>query len=180
MNTYIALLRGVNVSGKNKIKMVELKQLFINLGFCNVVTYIQSGNVIFSSEETNNSKIEKQLITAIKTNFGHSIKILVLKKNELAMAFKSNPFLNKSYIDFKKMCATFLDNIPNKEGKAKVFALANSEEEVIFKENIIYLYCPKGFGSSKLSNNNIEAKLKVSATSRNWNTVTKLVELSNQ
>jgi len=180
MPAYIALLRGINVSGKNKIKMVELKQLLINVGFSNVVTYIQSGNVVFSSEETNTSKIEKQIVTAIQGNFGFSIKTLVLEKMELINVFESNPFKENTNFDFKKICATFLEKIPNEEGKAKVFALADSDEQVVFKDKTAYLYCPNGFGRTKLTNNNIENKLKFSATSRNWNTVTKLVELSNQ
>lgn len=180
MNIFIALLRGINVSGKNKIKMVELKQLFSDIGFSEITTYIQSGNVIFSSEELNTSKLENKLVTEIRNKFGHSIKVLVLKKKELETAFKSNPFINKTDFDFKKTCATFLDKIPTEEGIEKVKLLAAKDELLIFKNKTIYLYCPNGFGRTKLSNNNIENKLKVSATSRNWNTITKLVELSNQ
>ena len=78
MNIYIALLRGINVSGKNKIKMTELKQLCLDIGFSEITTYIQSGNVIFSTQEINTSKIENKLVTAVKNKFGHSIKVLVL------------------------------------------------------------------------------------------------------
>lgn len=180
MNTFIALLRGINVSGKNKIKMVELKQLFLDNGFCEITTYIQSGNVIFSSEEIDTSKIENKLVTEVKNKFGYSIKVLVLKKKELETAFRSNPFITESDFDFKKTCATFVDKIPTEDGIEKVRALAAKDELLFFKNKTIYLYCPNGFGRTKLSNNNIENKLKVSATSRNWNTITKLVELSNQ
>ena len=180
MNCYIALLRGINVSGKNKIKMVDLKQLFLNLGFTNVSTYIQSGNVIFSSEEINISKIEQLIIDEIKIKFKYSVKLLVVKKSELESVFKSNPFLNQKNIDLKKTCATFLNKKPTEEGIAKVKELAAKDKFIIFKNKTAYLYCPNGFGRTKLSNNNIEAKLKISATSRNWNTITKLVELSNQ
>ena len=180
MNTFIALLRGINVSGKNKIKMTELKQLFLDIGFREITTYIQSGNVIFSSEEIDTSKIENKLVTEVKNIFGHSIKVLVLKKEELETAFKSNPFINGTDYDFKKTCATFLNKTPSEEGIEKVRALAAKDELLIFKNKTVYIYCPDGFGRTKLSNSNIENKLKVSATSRNWNTVTKLVELSNQ
>jgi len=180
MNIYIALLRGINVSGKNKIKMTELKQLCLDIGFSEITTYIQSGNVIFSTQEINTSKIENKLVTAVKNKFGHSIKVLVLKKKELETVFKSNPFINEANFNFKKTCATFLDKIPTEEGMAKVRALAAKDELLNFKNKTVYLYCPNGFGRTKLSNNNIENKLKVSATSRNWNTITKLVELSNQ
>ncbi len=180
MSTYIALLRGINVSGKNKIKMVELKQLFLNLGFCNVVTYIQSGNVLFSTKKISTVKIEELIINEIKKHFNYSIKVLILKKNEFEAVYKANPLLNNISFDLKKVCVVFLNKTPSKEGIKNVKSLASKDEIVIFKDRTAYLYCPKGFGSTKLSNNNIEAKLNVSATSRNWNTVTKLVELSNQ
>jgi len=179
MKTFIALLRGINVSGKNKIKMVELKQLFLDLGFSNITTYIQSGNVIFSSEEINTSKIENLLVTEIKSKFGYSITVLILKKKELETVFKSTPFSNEEDFDFKKICVTFLDKIPTEEGIAKVKTLAAKDELLIFKNKTAYIYCPNGFGRTKLSNNNIESKLKLSATSRNWNTITKLIELSS-
>lgn len=179
MNTYIALLRGINVSGYNKIKMVDLQQLFKNEGFENVITYIQSGNVIFSSDEIYISKIEQTIINRIEKQFSYTINVLVLKKNELEKVYNSNPFVEIDNLDFKKVAVAFLDTIPTKEGIAKVEALAATEEKVRCIEKAMYLYCPNGFGKTKLTNNTIETKLKVSATSRNWNTITKLVELSN-
>lgn len=179
MNVYIALLRGINVSGHNKIKMVDLQQLFKNEGFKNVITYIQSGNVIFSSEGIDISKMGKTITNAIKKQFSYKIYVLVLKKNELEKVFNSNPFFEIDALDFKKIAVTFLENIPTKEGIARVEALATFEEKLTFTDKTIYLYCPNGFGRTKLSNNNIEAKLKTIATTRNWNTITKLIELSN-
>lgn len=180
MQTYIALLRGINVAGHNKIKMAALKQLFIDLGFSEIVTYIQSGNVVFHSKEINTSTIEKAIINAIEKEFGYAIKVLVLKKLEIDAALKFNPFNPETDYDFKKIGVTFLEKNPTEEGISKVRDLAAAEEQVMFKEKMVYLYCPNGFGRTKLSNNNIETKLKVSATSRNWNTITKLVKLSNQ
>ncbi|UMB60667.1 DUF1697 domain-containing protein [Lutibacter sp. A80] len=180
MHIYIALLRGINVSGKNKIKMIELKQLFLDIGFSEVNTYIQSGNVIFSTNQTNTLKIEQLITTKIKEQFKYAVKVLILKKDELETAFNTSPFLNKTTFDLKKTCATFLDKIPTNEGILKVKELAAKNEIVLFKNKIAYLYCPNGLGSTKLTNKNIETKLKISATSRNWNTVTRLVELSNK
>ncbi|SFS29688.1 DUF1697 domain-containing protein [Lutibacter maritimus] len=179
MNTYIALLRGINVSGHNKIKMVDLQQLFINNGYTNVTTYIQSGNVIFSSDELNTSKIEHTIINEIKKQFSYAIKVLVLKKSELTAIYNFNAFKNITELDFKNVCVTILKENPAEEGIEKVKSLAAPDEKIIFKERNVYIYCPNGFGRTKLSNTNIEAKLKVYATSRNWNTITKLVELSN-
>lgn len=103
MTIYIALLRGINVSGHNKIKMVELKQLFNDLGFNEVTTYIQSGNVIFQSEELATNKIEQIIIEAIEKKFGYSIKVLVLTKNDLKTIFESNPFIQRENIDITKL-----------------------------------------------------------------------------
>lgn len=180
MNNYIALLRGINVSGKNKIKMVELKQLFLNMGLTEVVTYIQSGNVIFSAEETKTSIIEQLIIDQIKKHLNYSIHVLVLKKVELETVFKSNPFIENTSIDIKKLCTTFLKTTPTEEGILKVKSLAAEDELLVFKDKTAYLYCPNGFGRTKLSNNNIENKLNTTATTRNWNTITKLIALSNK
>lgn len=179
MNTYIALLRGINVSGHNKIKMVDLQQLFLTIGHSNVTTYIQSGNVIFSSEANDISKMEQTIIHEIEKQFSYAIKVIVLKKSELEVIYNFNGFEAIDELDFKKVCVTILKEKPTEEGIEKVKALAAADEKIIFKEKNVYIYCPNGFGRTKLSNNNIEAKLNFSATSRNWNTITKLVELSN-
>ena len=179
MTTYIALLRGINVSGHNKIKMVELKQLFIDLDFNEVTTYIQSGNVIFQSEQINLTKIEQQIIIAIKQTFGYSINVLILTKSELKTIFESNPFLERNTIDITKLHVTILKNEPDEEGITKIskFNYINDDEFKILNKSV-YLHCPNGVGNSKLTINLFENKLKTSATSRNWRTITKLVELS--
>jgi uncharacterized protein (DUF1697 family) len=181
MNIYIALLRGINVSGHNKIKMADLKQLFIAEGYSNVTTYIQSGNIIFESVETDTFKIENQLIEAIKFKYGFVIKILILTKKQLGSIFNSNPFLkDNDTIDITKLCVTVLNKTPYNDGISQIEALNNSSDDV-FKiiNKSIFLHCPNGFGSTKLTNNLFEKKLKVDATTRNWKTITKLVELSN-
>ena len=138
MKPYIALLRGINVSGHNKIKMVELKQLFVDLAFKNVITYIQSGNVIFTSTENSISKIESSIIKAVKMEFGYDLKVLVITKNNLETVFKSNPYLEINAIDITKLCVTFLKDIPTLENLSQIEALvANSEDEFkLFKKSI--------------------------------------------
>ena len=180
MNTFIALLRGINVSGHNKIKMVDLKLLFINIGFYNVDIYIQSGNVIFKSEELNTLKIEKTIITAIEKQFKYSIKVLVLTNTELTTIFNSNPFLDRESIDISKLCATLLNSNPNLDSLHEVIQLGlKNNDELSHLNKTIYLHCPNGFGKTKLTNNLFERKFKVDATTRNWKTITKLIELSN-
>jgi len=181
MKTYIALLRGINVGGHNKIKMLELKQLFVDLGYFDIVTYIQSGNVIFNSKKLNIVEIEKSIIDAIEKQFGYSIKVLVLTKTELNTVFSSNPFILKYPKDISKLSVTLLNNEPELGEVVQIQNLVNSSDdtfEIINKS--VYLYLPDGSRNTKLSNNLFEKKLKSSATSRNWRTITKLVELSTQ
>ncbi len=179
MTTHIALLRGINVSGHNKIKMAELKQLFIDLGFNEVTTYIQSGNVIFQSEQTTISKIEQQIVELVKKEFGHIIKVLVLTKKQLKTVFESNPFLKNKAIDIKALYAILLKDNYIAEGIKLIEPYLTNNEELKLIDNCVYINYPIGAGKSKLTINIIEKKLKTIATSRNWRTITKLVELSN-
>jgi len=180
MQTYIALLRGINVSGHHKIKMVELKQLFENMNFNNVITYIQSGNVVFEAEEKNNSEIEEQIVEHIKKKFGHTIKVLVITKENLLTIFTSNPFLKDEKIGIKTLYVTLLKENFFVEGTKLLEPYLTNNEELKIVGNCAYIQYPGGAGNSKLTINIIEKKLKTTATSRNWRTITKLVELSNQ
>jgi len=181
LTIYIALLRGINVAGHHKIKMAELKQLFVDLSYTNVITYIQSGNVIFQTKKLNSSKIENDIIKAIKAKFGYDLKVLVITKKELKTTFVSNPFLKKGTIDSTKLGITFLRNTPTLENIPQISALvSNSEDEFKIIEKTIYLHLPTGSAKTKLTNNLFERKLKTDATTRNWKTITKLVELSSQ
>ena len=181
MFTYIALLRGINVSGHNKIKMAELKQLFVDLSYNNITTYIQSGNVIFTSKEKNTSKIENNIIKAVQKNFGYDLKVLVITKKELKTVFNSNPFLRNNTLDITKLCVTFLSDTPKNDALPQLEEIAHkSDDEFVIINKNIYLHCPTGFARTKLTNNLFERKLKTDATTRNWKTITKLVELSNE
>ena len=180
MTTYIALLRGINVTGHNKIKMTDLIQLFLDLGYLDVLTYIQSGNVLFKSEEQETSKIEQSIVKAIKNKFEYSVTVLVLVKNQIESIYNSNPFIEKiKNLDRTKLFTTFLNSAPNLEDISELNKLINSiDDEYKIIDNTIYLYCPNGYGKTKLNNNLVEKKLKVNATTRNWKTITKIFELS--
>jgi len=182
INTYIALLRGINVSGHNLIKMTALKQLFLDLGYHDVTTYIQSGNVIFKSNIKESILIGDTIISAISRHFGHDIKVLILTKNELKTIFDSNPFLAKNpMMDISKLYVTILNTEPDLAGMPHLeILMENNDDEFQLIKNAIYLYCPKGYGKTKLNNNLFEKKLQVNTTTRNWKTISKLVELSNQ
>ena len=181
MQTYIALLRGINVSGHNKIKMVDLRLLFNDLKFNNVTSYIQSGNVIFTSSEKDISKIERAIKEAIKKKFDYDVKVLVITKKDILTVFASNPFLENQDPDITKLCVTFLSDFPASENALQLEEFTSTyTDEYKISEKHIYLHCPESFAKTKLTNNLIERKLKLNATSRNWKTITKLVELSNE
>ncbi|MCK5672410.1 MAG: DUF1697 domain-containing protein [Spirochaetales bacterium] len=175
MNTYISILRGINVSGKNIIKMADLKQLYETLGFMEVQTYIQSGNVIFRTKEQNIITIEKTIKEHIITHFGYDIPVLVIKSEKLKKIVETLPFTD---IDTTKLHVTFLSNKCINPPLDQIIEKKASSELVHFTEEAVYIFCPDGYGKTKLSNNFLEKKLKVSATTRNWKTVNKLLELA--
>ncbi|WP_111709552.1 DUF1697 domain-containing protein [Lutibacter citreus] len=182
MPSYIALLRGINVSGKNIIKMAVLRTLLESVDLKEVTTYIQSGNILFKSKISTSKKIEKLIFNTIKKHYDYDVNVLVLSNNQLELIFNSNPFLEqKKDIEISHLYVTLLNNRPNLEGVSQIENLImNNDDEFIIKNKTIYLYCPNGYGKTKLNNNLFERKLNSSATSRNWKTITKLTELSNK
>lgn len=176
MNKFTALLRGINVSGQKQIKMAELKSLFEDLGFKDVETYIQSGNVIFSSKEKSIEKIEEKISSSLKKKFGFEAETIVVTSEEIESVLDKNPFLKRK-TDFEKLYVTFLSEIPNEEYLIKLEASDYSPEQFIIVGKIIYLSLPNGYGRTKLNNNFFEKKLNVSATTRNLKTVKALHEL---
>jgi len=175
MNTYISILRGINVSGKNIIKMTDLKQLYEGLSFIDVQTYIQSGNVIFRTKEQNIVSIEKTITEQISAQYGYDIPVLILKSEKLRKIIESVPFKN---IDTSKLHVTFLTNKCTNSPIDQIMEKKASSELVHLTEEAVYIFCPDGYGKTKLSNNYLEKKLKVAATTRNWKTVNKLLELT--
>lgn len=179
MSTYIALLRGINVSGQKLIKMTELKELFEKQGFQNVLTYIQSGNVIFYSKEKSSDKIKKIISNSIKQEFGFDVGVLVITPDIIEYVLKNNPFIKKKK-EVDKLYVTFLSEQPSAANVKKLNSTNYSPEEYIINGKLVYLYVPNGYGKTKLNNNLFENKLKVEATTRNWKTINKLWELSNK
>ncbi|MFK7749364.1 MAG: DUF1697 domain-containing protein [Kordia sp.] len=168
---YIAILRGINVSGSKKLPMAELRELLAKLGFENIQTYIQSGNVVFKSSQKDQEKIGSQIAEAIKKQYDYEVPVLVKTIAQWKTAIVNNPFTEE---DISKQAITFLASIPEEttidiDGKGDQFKIVHSE---------VYLYCPNGFGRSKLSNNLFERKLKTQATTRNWRTIYKLLDLA--
>lgn len=176
---YITLLRGINVSGQKKIKMLDLKSLYESLGFRNVVTYIQSGNVIFESNDKNKTDLKTKIEGAIDRKYKFRVPVEIRTKLEFENIIKNNPFGPVDMVDEgTKVLVTFLRSKPNKVKVSNILKYVVSPEKLVVKGKEVYLYCPNGYGKSKLSNTFLENKLGVEATTRNWKSVHKLYELS--
>ncbi len=180
MQTYIALLRGINVSGQKMIKMEALRASFEALNFKNIKTYIQSGNIVFQTQNTDYQAIERQIQEKILQDFGLEVPVMVKDKSEWKEAAKNNPFVNNRNEDITKLHVTFLSKIPEQALLEKIKEGNYGADEFIITEKIIYLFCPDGYGNTKLSNNFFENKLKFSATTRNWKTVNELLAMAEK
>jgi len=178
MNTYIALLRGINVSGHKIIKMAELKKMFENTGFQNVKTYIQSGNVVFQTNKSDISELEKLLRNAIEDTFGFDVHIKILIPEEIKAALEENPFMKDNSLDVKQHYFVFLDQIPSEENWNNLKNMELKGEQMALSDKVLFVYYANGAGKSKLTTNIIESKLKVAATARNLNTTRKLLEMA--
>ncbi|WP_378178984.1 DUF1697 domain-containing protein [Aquimarina sp. SS2-1] len=181
MNTYIALLRGINVGGHKKIKMADLKQSFEDLGFSDVLTYIQSGNVIFKDILDDPSVIQTKIKAGIKKQFGFDISVLVITRQILSEVLQNNPFadtLKKSEMDGKKMYFMLLFDQPDPAVVKEFTSISFDPEVFVITKNVIYLYAYNGYGKTKLNSNFFEKKLGCDATARNLSTMSKLLELS--
>ena len=172
------MLRGVNVGGNRKIKMEALRALYESLGLDQPQTFIQSGNVVFEAKSEPAAKVCEKIERRILGDFGFSVPVLLKTSKELGEIVKRNPFLNDAAIDRSKLHVTFLSDIPPKTALEQLQPLAVPSEQlrVIGKE--IYLYCPDGYGKTKLSNVAIEKRLAVRATTRNWATTNALLTMA--
>lgn len=179
LNTFISLLRGINVGGHKKVLMADLKALYQSLNFSDVTTYIQSGNVIFNSDVSDQFKLKSEIEQTIEQQYGFAVPVELRTGAELEKIRNALPFEN---IDVKKdggkAMIIFLSSQPTEENIAKLSPFVNSSEQLCVGEQCLYLYCGNGFGNSKLTNKLLENKLQVSTTSRNLKTLIKLCDLA--
>ena len=175
MKTYIALLRGINVGGHRKMPMAELRDLLTKIGFSNVKTYIQSGNVIFKVAETNVNEMENSIQKSIADHFGFDVSVMVRTRQQLQKIFDDCPFSED-----KKINSYFaiLSHSPDKELVQKAYEKTCENEEYEITNDCLYFYSNKGYGNAKFSLNYFEKKLNVNATARNYKTMLKLLSLS--
>jgi len=174
---YISLLRGINVSGQKIIKMADLKGLYQSLSLQDVKTYIQSGNVIFTSDIKAPDELATKISQAIFAHYQFEVPIFVLTLEMLKGARQQLPFddinLDK---EGSKVLLCFLSGKPDNAIEL-LSPYLKSNERLCINDNVLYIYCPDGSGRTKLTHRNIEQKLQLSATSRNLKTVDKLIEL---
>ncbi|MFM9944974.1 MAG: DUF1697 domain-containing protein [Bacteroidia bacterium] len=178
MQKYIAILRGINVSGQKLIKMAELKIHLEELEFKNVSSYIQSGNILFESKNQNQKVLATEIENKIREKYGWDVPVIVKNSDELKTISERNPFLINRNEDFKKLYVIFLDDEPEMELIENFKKTDYLPDEFVLSEKTIYAFYTNSYGTTKFTNNYFEKKLKTKATTRNWNTVLKLLELS--
>ena len=178
MTTYISILRGINVSGHRIIKMDVLREMFEQLKFKNVKSYIQSGNIIFKFKNTEPNKLSAKISDSINETFGFDVPVIVLELKDVERIIKSNPFSKETEIDPAHLHVTFLSDIPDNNHVKKLSEIDFKKDKYYHKDNAVYLYCPDKYSNSKLTNGFIENKLKVTATTRNWKTVNELLKIA--
>ncbi|OEC84572.1 MULTISPECIES: DUF1697 domain-containing protein [Methanobacterium] len=174
---YIALLRGINIGRSKRIKMADLVKALESLGFKNIKTYLQSGNVIFEHDSSDIMEIKGNIERKISETFSFSVDVIIRTKNELENIVKGNLFIKKPDIELDKLHVTFLFDVPDRKAvlNLDINKAENEQFEIIGRE--VYLYCPNGYARTKLKNDMFEKKLNTTATTRNWKTTNKLLEL---
>jgi uncharacterized protein (DUF1697 family) len=171
------MLRGVNVGGSKKLKMSELCELYSSLGLEDVRTYIQSGNVVFSTSQRNTSSLVKRIENELKDHLGSEVTVFIRTPDELGKIVAKNPFIER---DRTRLHITFLYDTPEETPMAKLNTARTNGEEFSVSGREVFLFLPNGMGRTKLSNNFFEKVLRVPATTRNWNTVTTLLEKAKE
>ncbi|MBC8030733.1 MAG: DUF1697 domain-containing protein [Pyrinomonadaceae bacterium] len=181
MIKYIALLRGINVGGNKLIKMADLREVFEHSGFKNVSSYIQSGNVIFDAKETDADAVVRKIEKKIHQSLGHQVTVILRTAAELKACVKGDPFKRiKSGEDVTKF-VTFMSAEPSNQPRLP-FVIAKENVEVLaIKNRAAFVVCRrKQNGMFGFPNAFFEKELSVAATTRNWNTVTKILELAEK
>jgi len=173
MKTIVALLRGINVGGRNKLTMKDLKHTLEPLGLSSIQTYIQSGNVVFETKD--DADLDLRITQAIYAKVGFCVKVLCLSKEGFLAAVSNNPF-PEAESEPKSLHLYFLETRAVQADLLALEALATKTERFILKDKVFYLHAPEGIGRSKLAAK-VEKLLAVPATARNWNTVSKLQDM---
>ncbi len=178
MKNYIALLRGINVSGQKKIKMADLRESLEKNGFSQVRTYIQSGNIIFKSKVSSREQLQNKLQDVILKDFGFEVPTLIMTEEALELILNANPFSTET--ETKGLYFVLLKKPADEQLVGEFNKITYDKEDFHITDSCVYLNCKAGYGKAKLNNNLIEQKLQVQATTRNLKTVQKLIEMAKE
>lgn len=177
MTTFVSLFRGINVGGHQKVRMDDLKALHASLGLRDVVTYIQSGNVVFTGDEEDTAQLQRRIEDSFAQKFGFSAKVIVRTVAELQDMIAHNPFRDQPLKEPKWVVVLFLTNRPESIALEDLQKTYTGPEELYLIGQELFVYYPDGIGRSKLTLPLIEKKLKASGTGRNWNTILQLQKM---
>jgi len=180
MLVVICMLRGVNVGGHNLIKMDALKALCVSLKLKDPQTYVQSGNVIFGTEENDLAKLGTRIQDAIERKIGFRPNVMLRTAAEMRKVVARNPFAKRSGIEPGKLLVNFLAADPGKDARENALAIKIGPEEMHLIGREAYIYFPNGQGRSRFPWPAIERALGTSGTGRNWNSVTKMLEMAKK
>jgi uncharacterized protein (DUF1697 family) len=179
LETYVALLRGINVGGKNKLPMKDLVEMFVAAECSNVLSYIQSGNVIFRASPDASGKISAGITARITERFGYRIPVILRTVEDLRQISLSNPFLKAGAAE-ETLHVMFLADLPSTERVSTLDPDRSPPDTYKVLGREIYLQLPKGVADSKLTNAYFDSKLATTSTGRNWRTVTKLLTMMEE
>jgi uncharacterized protein (DUF1697 family) len=178
MPVYVSFLRGVNMTGHNKMKMTELSALYNDIGFNDISTFIQSGNVIFSAgDELTVFEISGSIENAISKRFSYNVPVMIRRVEELKRLHQANPFLTENNFDPSKNAVLFLHEKATEDQILKVRNIDFPPDKFSVAGSEIFIYCPNGFGRTKLYTNFFEKKMGVTGTARNWNTIVTILDI---
>ena len=180
MAVIVSMLRAVNLGSHNQVQMTALRALYEALGLQDPQTYVQSGNVVFRTKERDLAALAGKIEKAIERSFGFRTPVIVRTLSELRDVARRNPFARRSGIDPRKLLVMFLASHPGAEAREQVLKIKTEPEELRIDGREAYMYFPNGMGRPKVSWVAIEKKLKTSGTGRNWNSVTKLLEIAER
>ena len=175
MPTFISMLRGINVSGQKKVPMKELRNCYGSMGFREVKTYIQSGNVVFKSQNMNSAGLVRRIESEIRASFGFDVIVVNRTSEEMEQVIKHLPFTPE---EAGKVHVTFLSTRPATIPWEELDRAKDEKEKFLVSRMEVYLYCPNGYGRTGLNNSFLEKRLRTSATTRNWRTVRALYDMA--
>jgi uncharacterized protein (DUF1697 family) len=177
MATHVALMRGINLAGKNRLSMKDLSALFTDAGCTDVRTYVQSGNIVFQAGPDLARRIPGLIEKAIKDQFGISVPVVTRSAAELRRVPKANPYLARG-VDTSTLHVAFLAAKPTAAQIKSLDPNRSPQDEFTVRGREVYLRMPNGVGRTKLSNAYLDSKLGTTSTLRNWRTVLKLIEMT--